>query len=39
LLIEYKLINRNDVYNNSCSEVNLIEEGDTRYIKHISKTE
>ena len=39
LLIEFNLLNRNDVYSISCSEVNLIEEGDPRYIKHISKTE
>ena len=39
LLIEFNLLNRNDVYSVSCSEVNLIEEGDPRYIKHISKTE
>ncbi len=39
LLIEFNLLNRNDVYSISCSEFNLIEEGDPRYIKHISKTE
>ena len=39
LLIEFNLLNRNDIYSISCSEVNLTEEGDPRYIKHISKTE
>ena len=39
LFIEFNLLNRNDVYSISCSEVNLTEEGDPRYIKHISKTE
>ena len=39
LLIEFNLLNRNDIYSISCSEVNLTEEGNPRYIKHISKTE
>tara|TARA_B100001029_G_scaffold76284_1_gene62339 strand:+ start:146 stop:544 length:399 start_codon:yes stop_codon:yes gene_type:complete len=39
LLIQLNLLNRNDVYSISCLEVNLIAQGDPRYIKHISKTE
>ena len=39
LLIQLNLLNRNEVYSISCLEVNLIEQGDPRYIKHISKTE